>query len=235
VSRPPPVRVRNTRREDFDGLIEMCRAVYPESPAWTVEQLESHLRVFPEGQLVAEEEGTGRVAGMAASLVVRWDDYETGGAWRDFTDHGTFRNHDPQNGRTLYGAEVMVHPGMRRRGVGSLLYDARRDLVRGLGLLRIRAGARLRGYHRHADRMSAGDYARSVIRGEMKDPTLSFQLRHGFRVVAVVGGYLRHDPESLGWSAVIEWLNPEVATPADSADRDPSFAPPGPREAGPRA
>jgi hypothetical protein len=48
------------------------------------------------------------------------------------------------------------------------------------------------------------------VQGELSDPTLSFQLRRGFRVLATVSGYLRHDPESLGYAAVIEWLNPEV-------------------------
>jgi GNAT superfamily N-acetyltransferase len=226
VRKRPPVRVRNTTEADFPGIVETCRAVYPGSPAWTPEQLASHLAVFPEGQIVAVDEESGQVAGMAASLVVRWYDYDMGGAWRDFTDHGTFRNHDPGRGRTLYGAEIMVHPGMQGRGIGSLLYRARRDLVVGLGLLRIRAGARLRGYHEHAGRMSAEDYARAVIRGEILDPTLTFQIRHGFRVIAVVEGYLRHDPESLGYAAVIEWINPEVACPADTAGRDPSFAKP---------
>jgi hypothetical protein len=35
----------------------------------------------------------------------------------------------------------------------------------------------------------------------------------------VVSGYLRHDPESLGHAAVIEWLNPEVATDADRVEQ----------------
>ena len=79
---------------------------------------------------------------MAASLIVLWDDYDMTSSWRDFTEHGTFRNHDPK-GRTLYGAEVMVHPDEQGRGIGKKLYAARRELVRRMGLLRIRAGARL--------------------------------------------------------------------------------------------
>ncbi|HEX9636855.1 MAG TPA: GNAT family N-acetyltransferase, partial [Acidobacteriota bacterium] len=144
-------------------------------------------------------------------------------SWLDFTNYGMFTNHDPENGRTLYGAEVMVDPAAQRRGVGSKLYQARRALVQRLGLRRIRAAARLRGYHRHAKRLSAEEYVRKIVRGELRDPTLSFQIKHGFEVIAVVEGYLRHDPESLGYAAVIEWLNPEVAKPEDSAGRDPRF------------
>ena len=108
----------------------------------------------------------------------------------------------------MYGAEVMVDPERQGMGIGSRLYDARRELVVRLGLRRIRAGARLRHYHQYAAEMTPSEYVARVERGELSDPTLSFQLKRGFRVIAVVSGYLRHDPESLGFAAVIEWLNP---------------------------
>ena len=223
---PARIEVRQTGPRDFPGIVAVCRAVYPDSPPWTETQLTSHLAVFPEGQFVATVGPEGPIVGMAASLIVLWDDYEFHTTWREMTAHGMFTNHDPINGRTLYGAEIMVDPGYQGRGVGSALYAARESLVRRLGLLRIRAGARLRGYHLVADRMTPEDYVRRVVRGELRDPTLSFQLRRGFRVLAVVTGYLRHDPESLGYAAVIEWLNPDVATAADRAAGDPRFAPP---------
>jgi hypothetical protein len=49
----------------------------------------------------------------------------------------------------------------------------------------------------------------------LSDATLSFQLKRGFKVLGVVSGYMRHDPLSLGFAAVIEFLNPEVATAED--------------------
>ena len=201
----------------------MTREVYPDSPPWSLEQLDSHLKVFPEGQFVAIDQNRGTVVGMAASLIVLWDDYERMADWRDFTDRGMFTNHDPDHGRTLYGAEVMVRPARQSAGIGTKLYKARRELAERLGLLRIRAGARLRGYHRFADRLSAEDYVIKVINGELKDATLSFQLKHGFEVLAVVPGYLRHDPESLGFAALIEWINRKVAKPEDYGGRDPRF------------
>ena len=99
--------------------------MYPGSPPWNEQQLTSHLDVFPEGQFVAVEEPGGRIVGMAASLILLWDEYEMHMNWRDFTDHGMFTNHDAENGRTLYGAEVMVDPAVQRRGIGKRLY--RRD------------------------------------------------------------------------------------------------------------
>lgn len=203
------IAVRPLAPTDFAAVRALTARVYPDSPTWTDAQLASHLAIFPEGQLVAVD-AEGSIAGYAASLIVFWDDYDVSTSWRDFTAGGTFTNHDPERGRTLYGSEIMVDPSRQRQGIGRTLYAARRELVRRLGLLRIRAGARLRGYSRYASRMSAEEYVRRVVAGELQDPTLTFQLREGFRVLAVVPSYLRHDPESGGWAAVIEWVNPDA-------------------------
>ncbi len=219
------IDVRPTRPQDFDGIIEMARAIYPGSPPWTGDYLQSHLDVFAQGQLVAVEPDSGRVVGSASSLIVDWDDYNMQTSWQDFTDHGWFRNHNPA-GRTLYGADVMVDPRTQGRGIGSKIYAARRELVRSLGLRRIRAGARLRGYARYKDDLSPEQYVLNVIRGELGDPTLSFQLKQGFRVIGVVRDYLRDDPESHGHAAVIEWVNHRAATRKDTYGRDRRFAKP---------
>lgn len=212
MSDRPQVIVRPTTAADIPAIIALTQVVYPGAPAWTVAQLESHLRVFPEGQLVAADADTGDIVGMAASLIVLWNDYDLQTAWRDFTAAGMFTNHDPLRGRTLYGAEIMVDPSIQSRGIGSSLYAAREALVRRLGLLRIRAGARLRDYHKVAAVMSPAQYVDDVVSGAIVDRTLTFQLRRGFRVVGLVSKYLRHDPESLGHAAVIEWVNDEVTS-----------------------
>jgi ribosomal protein S18 acetylase RimI-like enzyme len=218
--------VRQTTPEDFAGIVELSRRVYPDDEPWRPDQLASHLRVFPEGQFVAVDQDTGEIVGMAASLIVKWDDYSVGDSYGDFTDNLMFTNHDPEEGRTLYAAEVMVDPRRQRQGIGKKLYRARRDLVRRLGLLRIRAGARLRGYSRHADTLSPEEYVKRVITGELIDPTLTFQLRNGFRVIGVVKDYLRRDPSSMGCAAIIEWINHRKASRRDYVGRDRRFARP---------
>jgi GNAT superfamily N-acetyltransferase len=223
------ILVRHTQPKDFPAIIALSKAVYSFPPHWNEAQLASHLKIFPEGQFVAVDASLGILVGMAASLIIRWDDYDFHGSWKDFTAGGMFTNHDPSHGRTLYGSEIMVSPSMQRRGIGAALYAARRRLVKDLKLPRLRAGARLRGYSRFADRMSAEDYTIKVIRGEIQGMTLPFQLKQGFRVLAVVSNYLPGDPESLGYAAAIEWINEQVATPSDYGARDPKFAPVPPR------
>lgn len=214
------IQVRQTTPGDFEAIKALSRIIYPYDP-WLDAHLESHRRVFPEGQLVAVD-ADGLVAGMAASLIVSWDDYDRLDSYDDFTDEGFFTNHDP-SGRTLYGAEVMVDPTRRRQGIGRALYTAREALARRLGLLRIRAGARLPGFHRTDDDVSAQRYVLDVVHGRRRDPTLSFQLAHGFEVIAVVPGYYHVDRQSEGYAALIEWINPAVARPEDYARRNPRF------------
>ncbi len=205
------IQIRTTRPEDHDAIVEVSHLVYPPTLAWTYRELESHQSVFPDGQLVAVDTRDQTIVGAAMSLIVLWDDYEITDDYIDFTDNGMFTNHDP-DGRTLYGAEVFVHPKARGQGIGRMLYEARRELCRALRLPRIRAGARLPGYQSKADVLSIQDYVSEVIRGRIFDPTLSFQLRNGFHVIQIVTGYLAPDAQSANYAALIEWINTDVAT-----------------------
>jgi hypothetical protein len=217
------VIVRNTEPRDFDGITDLCRRTYPDTPPWNAEQLSSHLRLFPEGQFVAVHGPEEKVVGMCASLIVDWEDYHTLDSWEQFTANGMFTNHDPKRGRTLYGAEVIVDATMQHHGIGDKLYHARRGLAESHKLFRIRAGSRLRGYCRCAGRLLPDSYVAEVVEGTEYDPTLSFQLKEGFHVLAVVAHYLSDDPESMGYAAVIEWLNPELIRAEHIANRPTRF------------
>ena len=205
-----PIRVREAMRTDIPVLMELNRVAYPvladENVVWGESHLRSHLRVFPQGQLVAE--ARGKIVGAAASLIVSLgSDPLRSHTWAGITDSGYFTNHDPQ-GDTLYGADVYVHPDARRLGVGHVLYEARRDLCRRLNLRRILAGGRLWNYAEHAGNMSPQEYAQRVVTGDFRDLVLSFQLREGFQLRSVMPNYLR-DPRSHNHASLIEWLNPD--------------------------
>lgn len=206
----PPLVIRQATRADVPALVLVNRASYPrlaqENVVWSEAHLLSHLRVFPAGQLVAEQQG--RIIGAASSLVVDLGPnplrHHT---WSGITDSGYFTNHDPA-ADTLYGADIYVHPEARRTGVGSALYAARRELCRRLNKRRILAGGRLWNYAGHAERMTPEEYAQRVVDGDLRDLVLSFQLREGFVLRGVMPHYLR-DQRSHNHASLIEWLNPD--------------------------
>lgn len=212
------VNVREATEADVPRLVELNEAAYPvlanENIVWGESHLRSHLRTFPQGQLVAERQG--RILGAASSLIVDMGrDPLRPHTWAGITDSGYFTNHDPE-ADTLYGADVYVHPDSRGLGVGAALYEARRKLCRRLNKRRILAGGRLWNYSEHAEKMSPDEYAFRVAAGEYRDLVLSFQLREGFELRGVMPNYLR-DPNSANHASLIEWLNPEYQAPPEGA------------------
>ena len=199
-------RVRTTRPEDIPELIALQARVYPDIPPWSQRKLREQLDVFPQGQIVAENDDG--LVGCASSLIVLWDDWSESHSWKEITGAGTFENHNPE-GKTLYGAEVFVDPALRGAGVGHLLYEGRRTLCRRMNLKRIIACGRLPGYHRYADEMDAEYYAQKVVWGDLKDPVLSFQLKEDFSYCGVIENYIPEDAESCGNASVIVWINPD--------------------------
>lgn len=218
MSENETLRIRPVRPEDFDALIALNRACFPEMAAenvvWEERHLRNHVRVFPQGQLIAELDG--RIVGAVATLIVDLgDDPFRPHTYAGITDSGFFHGHAP-GGDTLYGADVYVHPSVRRRGVATALYQARRELCQRLNLRRIIAGGRIPGYRDYADAMTPSDYIARVEDGTLRDPVLSFQLARGFVVRKVLEDYIT-DPQSKNFAAFIEWLNPDHEDPGSGA------------------
>ena len=124
------VKIRDATRADIPALLALNRASYPvlaaENVVWGESHIRSHLRIFPQGQLVAEVKG--KLLGAVSSLLVDLGpDPLRHHTWSGITDSGYFTNHNP-NADTLYGADVYVHPEARGMGIGAALYEARRQL-----------------------------------------------------------------------------------------------------------
>jgi hypothetical protein len=52
--------------------------------------------------------------------------------------------------------------------------------------------------------MSAAQYVDDVVAGRLTDPTLSFQIGHGFEVRGMLEDYLEDEADD-GWAALIVW------------------------------
>jgi predicted amidohydrolase/GNAT superfamily N-acetyltransferase len=201
--------VRQMTRDDIPAVIDLQLRAFPGKPPWGAEQLGHHLEIFPEGQIVAVDQ-TDRVLGSASSLIIDWDDYAESANWSVITGHGNFDTHNPL-GKTLYGADMGVGPEARHQGIGTLLYEARKDLIRERGLKRLLTGGRIAGYDEVADQVTPKEFVAEVVAGKRWDPALTFQLENGLVVLDVVPEYM-HDIESRGFATVLEWLNPEYTS-----------------------
>ncbi|MGD6957874.1 GNAT family N-acetyltransferase [Rossellomorea aquimaris] len=196
--------IRPMEHKDIQDIINMQSVCFPGMDPWKVEHLESHLDVFPEGQLVAELEG--EIIASCSSLIINFDEYDDRHTWDDVTDNGYITNHNP-DGYNLYGIEVMVHPEYRRMKVGHRLYEARKDLARQWNLKSIIIGGRIPNYHKHSEEMSPREYVDSVGRHKIYDPVLSFQLLNGFTLMRINPNYLPDDKRSHKYATLMEWNN----------------------------
>lgn len=196
--------IRNIERKDFPQIITLQNICFPNMKPWAVEQLESHVRLFPEGQFCVEYDG--EIIGSCSSLIVNFDDYLEQHTYSEITDKGYIRNHNPRGGN-LYGMEVMVHPSYRRMKIGRRLYEARKRLAEQLNLKSIIVGGRIPGYHKYSDTMSPREYAEEVLQQNIYDSVLTFQMMNGFTLKRIITGYLHDDQESMNYAALLEWNN----------------------------
>jgi ribosomal protein S18 acetylase RimI-like enzyme len=192
--------IRNVTSEDIPDIVELQKQSFPlmakDGLIWHEHHLESHIKIFPEGQFCAEL--GGKIIASSSSLVTSLTPDYQDHTWKQATAYGMFTNHTLK-GDSLYGADLSTHPDSRGLGIATMLYDARKDLVIKLNLRRMITGGRLFNY---------SEYAEKVVKGELKDLVLSFQLNNGFRFIKILQNYMK-DSHSLNYASFIEWINPK--------------------------
>lgn len=201
--------IRNLVMQDIPKVVALQKESFPYMAAdgviWQEHHLESHIKMFPEGQFCAELDG--EIIASSSSLVMSLPSEYEDHSWKQATASGMFTNHT-LSGDSLYGADVSTHPDSRGLGIATMLYDARKELAIKLNLRRIIAGGRLFNYCEHADKMSAQEYAEKVVKQELKDLVFSFQLKNDFKFIKVLPNYMK-DSRSLNYATFIEWINPK--------------------------
>jgi GNAT superfamily N-acetyltransferase len=192
----------------FAGLEELQRLAYPTlgpQELMRVEHFASQYAVFPEGQIVVLD--GDRVIGQGSGFFTDFDFVHPAHTFREICDGFYFHTHDP-SGAWYYGADISVHPAYRGRGIGKLLYRARKELVQRRNKRGIVAGGVLPGYADHRGKLTVPEYVERVVAGELVDPTLTFQLRQGFVVRGLLENYI-DDSAADNWATLIVWENPE--------------------------
>ena len=149
-----------------------------------------------------------RIVGSASTFIVSLDPEYAEHTWKEITADGLFITHTP-SGDSLYLADISTHPKHRHEGIGGMIIHEWKELVTKSNLRRMIGGGRLFNYVEHADKLSPYEYVEKVMKGELKDPVLTFELDIGFRLVKILANYL-DDVRSLNYASFIEWLNPNI-------------------------
>ncbi len=202
-----PVRIVNVALEYCQALEDLQRACFPtlgEAELMTKAMFEKHCELFPEGEFVALIGDV--IVGLGSGFFIDFDFSDHSHSFMDIIAGGYYTNHDP-NGEWYYGADISVHPDYRGRGIGKLLYQARKQVVIDFNRRGIVAGGLLPGYVAYKGKLSVPDYVDQVVQGALFDSTLSFQLRNGFVVRGLLENYIE-DEASDNWSTLIVWENP---------------------------
>ncbi len=195
------VGVSETVREAFGvGPREAC------DDCMTPAHVQAQIRRFPAGQFSAIVTGD-KVVGMAATMRTSRGPSEKALSWMAAIGDLKISAHEAA-GEWLYGVEMAVRPGFRRRGIGTRLYEARFQLVRSLNLRGWYAVGMLMGYGRYAEQFDVVSYGNKVMTRELIDPTVTMQMNRGFRVDYVVTDYL-NEPAAGNAGVLIVWENPD--------------------------
>lgn len=192
------------------ALQKKCHPTLGDDEHLREEHFLSHCKLFPEGNFVALCEG--QVVGLGSGLLVNFDFDHPDHNFLEMISNGYYTNHDPK-GEWYYGGDISVDPDFRRRGIGAKLYAARKGVIKALNLKGLVAGGLIPHFAHHKKQMSARQYVNKVIRGELYDPTLSFQIKQGFKVRGVLKDYLE-DEASDNWATLIVWPNPFYRVPS---------------------
>lgn len=200
--------IRNYRESDFNSLISIQRECFPppfpEDLLWNEEQLASHLAHYPEGALCIEVEG--ELAGSLTGMLLDLKSENHSHSWDKVTDRGYISTHQP-NGKSFYIVDIGVKPAYRKMDLGKMLMQAAYERVIADRLERVIGGGRMPGFKRFSKEMTAQQYAKKVLAGELKDPVITFLMRNGRMPVSLVENYLEDD-DSQNFALLMEWKNP---------------------------
>ncbi len=202
------IRIETIQPKHAAALEQLQRECFPtldDSELMREEHFLNHCRLFPEGNFVALQEE--RVIGLGSGFLIDFDFDHAQHSFQEIIDGGYYSHHDPA-GAWYYGGDISVHPDFRRRGVGSRLYAARMDIVKRLNRRGIVAGGLIPGYADYKREMTPKTYVNRVIRNQIYDSTLSFQLGRGFVVRGLLKDYIEDDASD-NWATLIVWDNPD--------------------------
>ena len=209
------IQIRPLQMDDYTQLAQSFKRVYADGSDvfWTRKQIETLLRLFPEGQIVTVVDN--KIVGCALSIIVDYNLVKGDHTYAQVTGNETFSTHNPK-GNIMYGIEVFIHPEYRGMRLARRMYEYRKELCEKLNLKAIMFGGRIPNYHLYADTLRPKEYIEQVRKREIYDPVLTFQLSNDFHVRKVMKNYLPNDQESKHYACLLQWDNIYYQPPTEN-------------------
>lgn len=161
----------------------------------------------PEGNVVALTTD-GSICGYTAFCYLDYSQYDAAGTctWYDLSGDGTASTNVP-GAPDLFGINLGCAPRAPKGVSQALLVEVVKAGVR-RGVRRGILGARIPGYHRHADRLTPEEYVASERKpGVALDPELRYYYAFGMQPIRLVEDYFEDAP-SLNWGVLVEMRVP---------------------------
>ena len=205
--KPLPIEIRVITPEFAPQLADLQKIIFPtlnEAELFSAANYKKHIEIFPDGQymaIVRHPKHGDMAVGACSAIRTTFDFDHIQHKFADLTDNGWLSTHNP-HGDWLYGIDMSVHPKFRRRGIASKLYRVRSNITKRLNLRGEIAGGMMPGYDRHRHKPTIEEYVDLVSHGKLTDPTLTAQLRQGFKVRGILYDHIT-DPRSDNCAALI--------------------------------
>ncbi len=199
----PGMVIRHMQPEDVAELEALQKIVFPtlgkDELILAVHYLR-HLVLFPEGQFVITD--NDKVIGMTTTMRSNFDFNHYHHTFKETIAGGWLTNHNP-TGNWLYGLDVGVHPNYRGQGLARILYRARHYVAKELGLLGQVTVGMMNGYGAVSNQMTGEQYYQQLLAGKRTDPTITPQMKVGFKPIALISDYL-NDPACGNYGVLIK-------------------------------
>jgi len=203
------IKIRQAKFEDIPQIIFVEKEAWGEKGAATKEMLESRIKTFQEGNLVAESDK--KIIGVVFTEIVNYDPEKNSYSWYEITDSGFIKNSHNPDGNTIYGVGLSVLPSYQKLGIGSILLETIAKIAIKNNIKQAMLGGRIAEYYKYADKMSPEEYIRQSVKTEKGvkplDPEIYFYQRAGLRIVKLIPNYFK-DSESLDYGVLLLWNNP---------------------------